>query len=72
MTLKNLAFTAFIDGERNRKLGMWRPCPCGCDGRRGKIAGYLHGIDSEGKGFSVYAKTEEEYQAMRKLFGGER
>lgn len=58
--------------DDERPLAVNRPCPCGCDQRGGPNGvGYLHGIKN-GHGFTVWLKTEEEYQTARGLFGGDR
>jgi hypothetical protein len=66
MVQSNRSFMTW-DGEKNRTLKMYRPCDCGCDRAR---FGYLSGSDDKGNGLTIYAKSEKQYQAMRKIFGG--
>ena len=55
-------------GSPDRQLRVWRPCPCGCDQRGGEsLTGYLSGSDEMGRGFSLLAETETEFQTLREI-----
>ena len=53
-------------GERNRPLGMYRPCPCNVclEARRG--VGYLSWSDAKGHGFTMWVESEKVFRMMRR------
>ncbi len=58
--------------EPNHYVKVQRPCECGCDFRDGDFGiGYLIGGLGNGKGFTIWIETEEVYQRLRELIGGE-
>lgn len=59
-------------GDEERPVQTWRPCPCGCDLRDGAYGvGYLSGSTPDGRGFSIWIEDEEVYQAVQAVLGGE-
>ena len=54
------------NGAKDRELRVWRPCSCGCDGAG---IGYLSGSNAKGEGFTLWLKTEVQFQALRAVFG---
>jgi hypothetical protein len=59
-------------GEKDRPLGVRRPCDCGtCRSSQPPGAvGLLTGSDSEGKGFTVWITDEAVYRSLALLHGG--
>ncbi|HYM78781.1 MAG TPA: HNH endonuclease [Candidatus Dormibacteraeota bacterium] len=56
------------NGERNRPLDVYRPCPCGiCSGNR-KGVGYLSCSDAKGHGFTVWIQSEEIFRRLSSVF----
>jgi hypothetical protein len=54
------------NGERNRELGVYRPCSCGtCLGTRNGV-GYLSFSDTEGRGFTIWLENEEVVQRVNR------
>jgi hypothetical protein len=52
------------NGERNRQLDVYRPCPCGTCSRTCKGIGYLSFSDSAGRGFTIWIENEEVFQRL--------
>lgn len=56
-------------GERNRRLGAYRPCPCGTCSRSCRGVGYLSSSDRDGRGFTVWIENEEVFQRLSRALG---
>ncbi len=56
------------DGERNRPLGVYRPCPCGVcsQGRQG--VGYLSFSDDKGRGITIWIEDEKVFRKLASRF----
>lgn len=55
-------------GEKDRPLGVHRPCSCGCDEREGhKGYGYITGSDAEGNGFTIWIEDEAVFEAVQSV-----
>jgi hypothetical protein len=52
------------NGERNRQLSVYRPCPCGTCTSVRKGVGYLSFSDTHGRGFSIWLENEEVFQRL--------
>jgi hypothetical protein len=52
------------NGERNRKLDVYRPCPCGTCSAASEGIGYLSWSDASGCGFSVQLENELAFQML--------
>ena len=61
------------DVAQNREPRAQRPCSCGCDnrGREVPIIGYVS-ASRKGKGITIIATTEDMYQRLVDVFGGQR
>lgn len=56
------------NGEKNRPVGLRRPCDCGCDHRNGNLGvGYLTGSDENGNGFTVWVESEAVFSAIEQI-----
>jgi hypothetical protein len=53
------------NGERNRQLSVYRPCPCGTCSSIRRGVGYLSFSDMKGRGFTVWLENEEVFQRLR-------
>ena len=47
------------NGERNRQLGVYRPCLCGTCSSIRKGVRYLSFSDTAGRGFTIWLENEE-------------
>ena len=57
-------------GEENRRLKLYRPCPCGCDSREGeKGVGYISGSNEKGEGVTIWIEDEEVFRRLQVLMG---
>lgn len=57
------------DGQENRPVKLYNPCPCGCDLRDDRnILGYISGSDDKGNGFTLHLYTKKEIKLASKLF----
>lgn len=67
------ALSIWTEGDTNRRVSMRRPCPCGCDnrGRSTPLIGYMTGSNKDGTGFTLVVDTEDAYQALRSVVGGD-
>ena len=54
------------DGERNRQLDVYRPCPCKVCSENRKGVGYLSSSDARGRGFTIWIQHEEVYRKLRR------
>ena len=54
-------------GEKNRPLGVYRPCSCGCDDAANGV-GYLSGSDSKGNGFTIWIENEKNFLQISNQF----
>ena len=54
------------NGERNRALGVDRPCACGTCSRGTCGVGYLSYSDASGLGFTIWVEDERIFQALRR------
>ncbi len=52
------------NGERNRQLSVYRPCPCGTCTCVRKGVGYLSFSDTHGRGFSIWLENEEVFKRL--------
>ena len=55
------------NGERNRRLDVYRPCPCGVCSGNCKGVGYLSYSDSRGRGFTVWIQSEEIFRRLNRV-----
>jgi len=53
------------NGERNRQLRVYRPCPCNICSKNRKGVGYLSFSDTEGRGFTIWLENENVYRRLR-------
>lgn len=53
-------------GERDRPLGLYRPCRCNVCSRNRKGVGYLSFSDASGHGFTVWITDEKVFQRLRR------
>lgn len=53
------------NGERDRKLGAYRPCPCGICSKSRKGVGYLSFSDANGRGFTIWLESETVFRSLR-------
>jgi hypothetical protein len=51
-------------GERNRRLDVYRPCPCGGCSKHHRGIGYLSSSDAKGRVFWVLIEDEEVFQRL--------
>lgn len=53
------------NGEKNRRLDVYRPCRCGVcsEGTRG--VGYLSFSDANGHGFTVWIQNEKVFRRLK-------
>jgi len=59
-------------GDENRTLAFYEPCPCGCDdrGREQKgLVGYLSGSDADGNGFTAWMTKGELARLTQQMTG---
>lgn len=54
------------NGERNRQLSVYRPCPCGVCSKNHKGVGYLSSSDTNGLGFTIWIGDERVLRALRR------
>jgi hypothetical protein len=52
-------------GERNRKLGVYRPCPCRTCTEDPHGVGYLSSSDAKGHGFTVWIDSETVFRRLK-------
>lgn len=52
------------DAERNRRLDVYRPCPCGTCSVCRRGVGYLSFSDDRGNGFTVWLQDEEVFDRL--------
>jgi len=57
------------NGERNRRLSVYRPCPCGTCWRGQQGVGYLSFSDASGRGFTIWIQNERVFQRLRRALG---
>ena len=59
--------TDFIwnDGEKNRQLKVYLPCPCGTCSSTRQGVGYLSFSDANGHGFTVWIQNEQVFLRLR-------
>jgi len=60
------AVTDFVwsGGERNRRLGVYRPCRCGTRTKTQSGVGYLSFSDARGRGLTVWLSSEQVFQGL--------
>ena len=51
-------------GERNRRLAVYRPCPCCVCWRNRRGVGYLSSSDSRGRGFTLWIADERVFRRL--------
>lgn len=54
------------NGERNRQLDVYRPCPCGVCSKNQIGVGYLSSSDAKGRGFTIWIVNEEVFRRLRR------
>lgn len=52
-------------GERNRQLGVYRPCRCRVCSKNRRGVGYLSFSDGNGSGFTVWIENEMVLRRLR-------
>lgn len=53
------------NGEKDRQLAAYRPCPCGVCSRGHKGVGYLSSSDANGCGFTIWIEDEKVFRRLR-------
>jgi hypothetical protein len=54
------------DGEKNRRLNVYRTCPCGVCSKNRNGAGFLSCSDTNGHGFTIWIANEKVFQTLRR------
>jgi len=52
------------NGERDRPLGAYRPCPCSVCSQNRHGVGYLSHSSPLGRGFTIWIEDERVFQAL--------
>ena len=52
------------NGEKDRKLGVYRPCSCGTCSKNPKGVGYLSFSDAAGRGLTVWITEEKVFRRL--------
>jgi hypothetical protein len=59
----------WINGEKNRQLSVYRPCPCAACSKNCKGVGYLSFSDASGRGFTIWLEDERVFRALKSALG---
>lgn len=63
--MRDSADFVWNNGERNRQLSVYRPCPCGTCSSTRKGVGYLSYSDANGRGFTVWIEDEKVFRRLK-------
>lgn len=68
-----LKLKAFVwSGEKSRRIGLYRLCPCVTCQRDPLGVGYLSASDSRGNGFTIWIKKEALFRVIQRSLRGRR
>jgi len=63
--MRESADVIWNNGEKNRTLAVYRPCPCVTCSKNLNGVGYLSSSDADGHGFTIWLEDEAVFRRLR-------